>query len=167
VTNNQIPTIAVTQAGVEQAPVVFGLVEQLLRELGEEGDEAGPIDVAALAEAWRARHDQHFAFLARVGDSSEIGVVTVVESFAVYAGGPYGIINEMYVAPGYRSAGVGARLVEAVKSLGHARGWKRLDVTAPESARWARTRRFYEGLGFIFTGPKLKLLLFIEGAGCR
>ena len=158
-TDSQVPTIAVVQAGVEQAAVVFRLVGRLLRELGEEGDEAGPLDEAALAEAWRARHDQQFAFLALAEDSSEVGVVTVAESFAVYAGGRYGIINEMYVAPDYRSAGVGARLIEAVEALGRARGWRRLDVTAPESARWSRTRRFYERLGFTLVGPKLKLLL--------
>jgi GNAT superfamily N-acetyltransferase len=159
VTDNQIPSVTVTQVDVAQASTVMGLVEQLLRELGEEGDETGPLDGTALANVWRAREDQHFAFLARVGDSPAVGVVTVVETFAVYAGGPYGVINEMYVAPGYRSSGVGACLIEAVKALGRAKGWKRVDVTAPESARWARTQRFYERLGFTFTGPKLKLLL--------
>lgn len=158
-TNSQVPTIVVIQADVKQAPVVFGLIHQLLRELGEEGDEAGHLDEASLEEAWRARRDQHFAFLALEKDASGIGVVTVAESFAVYAGGAYGIINEMYVAPRYRSAGVGARLIEAVKTFGRARGWRRVDVTAPESARWTRTRRFYERLGFVFAGPKLKLLL--------
>jgi GNAT superfamily N-acetyltransferase len=159
VTNDPAPSISVVPADVERAPIVFALVEQLLRELGEEGDEAGPLDEAALAAAWRARRDQHFAFLAHLGDSAAIGVITVAESFAAYAGGPYGIINEMYVAPGYRSAGVGARLIEVVAALGRARGWRRVDVTAPEAARWARTRRFYERLGFRFAGPKLKLLL--------
>lgn len=158
-THEKVPSISVVPAGVERAPIVFALVEQLLRELGEEGDEAGPLDRDALAAAWRARHDQHFAFLAQVGDSDAVGVVTVAESFAAYAGGPYGIINEMYVAPGYRSAGVGARLIAAVAALGRARGWRRIDVTAPEAARWARTRQFYERLGFRFAGPKLKLLL--------
>jgi hypothetical protein len=32
-------------------------------------------------------------------------------------------------------------------------------VTAPESERWRRTRRFYERGGFTFVGPKLKLRL--------
>jgi GNAT superfamily N-acetyltransferase len=159
VTNDQAPSISVVPAAAGRAPIVFALVEQLLRELGEEGNETGPLDGAALAVGWRARQDRHFAFLAQVGDSPAVGVITVAESFAAYAGGPYGIINEMYVAPGFRSAGVGARLIEAVAALGRTRGWKRVDVTAPEAARWARTRRFYERLGFRFAGPKLKLLL--------
>jgi hypothetical protein len=50
-------------------------------------------------------------------------------------------------------------LIEAVRAYGQEQGWRRIDVTAPESARWARTRKFYEDLGFHFTGPKFKLLL--------
>ena len=114
--------VDVVQVDADQAATVFALVARLLDELGEEGDEAGPLDEAALAAGWRARHKQHFAFLALGRDRAPIGVVTLAEAFAAYAGGAYGIINEMYVVPGFRSAGVGALLVDAVKSLGRARG---------------------------------------------
>lgn len=138
---------------------VFDLVQRLLRELGEEGDEAGVLDVAALRAAWRSGEAGLAAFLAVAADGTAIGVVTVAEAFALYANGRYGIINEMYVAPDHRSTGVGALLIEAVKAHGRARGWRRVDVTAPESARWVRTRRFYETQGFTFAGPKLKCRL--------
>jgi GNAT superfamily N-acetyltransferase len=154
-----VARVSVDRVDVDQAPTVFALVTQLLLELGEEGEEAGSLDETALSAGWRARPDQHVAFLARSEGESAIGVVTVAEAFAVYAGGAYGIINEMYVVPGFRSAGVGALLVDAVKTLGRARGWRRVDVTAPESARWSRTRLFYERMGFTFTGPKLKVVL--------
>jgi GNAT superfamily N-acetyltransferase len=75
------------------------------------------------------------------------------------ANGNYGIINEMYVAPEYRSAGIGVRLVEAAKNFGRHQGLTRIDVTAPESKRWERTRHFYEKQGFVFSGPKSKFLL--------
>jgi len=55
--------------------------------------------------------------------ANDIGVVTVVEAFAIYANGRYGIINEMFVAPGHRSRGVGALMIDAVKALGSSRGW--------------------------------------------
>ena len=151
-------SIVVKQATEEDIGSVIDLVQRLLIELGEEGDEAGLLDAAALGEAWRSGEERHFAFLALATGGVAVGVATVVEAFALYANGRYGIINEMYVAPEHRSGGVGALLVEAVKGFGRARGWRRVDVTAPESERWARTRRFYEKQGFIFTGPKLKLL---------
>jgi GNAT superfamily N-acetyltransferase len=86
-------------------------------------------------------------------------VATLSIAFALYANGNYGIINEMYVVPEQRSEGVGALLIEAIKSYGLQQGWHRIDVTAPESDRWIRTKLFYENLGFVFTGPKLKLHL--------
>ena len=151
-------SISVKRVTLEGADVVFDLVDQLLRELGEEGDESGTLDRGGLTRAWRSDEARQFAFVAFDGDAPA-GVATVAEAFAIYANGHYGIINEMYVAPGYRSGGVGGLLVDAVKALGRERGWRRVDVTAPESERWARTRRFYERNGFRFTGPKLKSLL--------
>lgn len=151
--------VTVAQVGPEAAPVVIGLVERLLRELGEEGGDSGPLDAPVLSTGWRAEESRHRAFVAYGDDGGAVGVVTVVEAFALYAGGRYGIINELYVVPAHRSSGVGARLVEAVKELGRTRGWRRVDVAAPASERWSRTRRFYEREGFALAGPKLKFLL--------
>jgi GNAT superfamily N-acetyltransferase len=143
----------------QDLPTVFHLVEQLLRELGEEGEELGELRTEAVLSQWRSLGDGTVALLAETPDGEAVGVVTLVETFAIYANGRYGIINEMYVAPSHRSTGVGARLIAEALALGRARGWSRVDVTAPESARWARTRSFYDNQGFAFTGPKLKILL--------
>lgn len=64
-------------------------------------------------------------------------------------------------------AGVGRRLIEAVKAYGSTRGWLRLDVTAPPEPEWQRTVRFYEEQGFVFTGPKLRCRLDTMGTGVR
>jgi GNAT superfamily N-acetyltransferase len=151
--------VKIVQAGPDAARLVVDLVVKLLRELGEEGDEAGSLSVAELAAGWRANENHHCAFLAYADNGSAIGVATLSIAFALYANGNYGIINEMYVAPEHRSQGVGASLIEAIKSYGREQGWHRIDVTAPESQRWARAKAFYEYQGFAFTGPKLKHLL--------
>lgn len=151
--------LVIRRAEERDLSTVLGLVEQLLRELGEEGDELGELQTEAVLSQWRSLGERTVALLAETPAGEAVGVVTLVETFAIYANGRYGIINEMYVVPSHRSAGVGARLIEEVLALGRARGWSRVDVTAPESARWERTRRFYEKQGFAFTGPKLKVLL--------
>ena len=147
-------------AGPEEAAEVCRLVDRLLRELGEEGEESGTLDVAGLGAGWSAlAPGTHLALLARRGkDREAIGVATLSECFAFYAGGRYGILNEMYVAEEHRSSGVGRALLDAVKEVARTRGWRRVEVTAPEAERWERTRRFYEREGFRFTGPKLKWL---------
>ena len=151
--------LKIVMVGSEAASEVLELVAALLHELGEEGDETGALDVAELTAAWRNDRAHHCAFLAYDDDPNLVGVATVSTAFALYAQGRYGIINEMYVSPDHRSLGVGTRLVEAIKDHGREQGWRRIHVTAPEAARWERTRRFYEDKGFEFAGPKLKILL--------
>lgn len=153
--------IAVERVGPENAHCVLEWVERLLRELGEEGDEAGALDrrdLAARWSRWNGEGGRMFAFVA-TAPGGIAGVLTLVEAFAFYAGGRYGIINELIVDSARRSTGVGASLIAAASALGREREWARIDVAAPESERWARTRAFYERQGFVFTGPKLKLLL--------
>lgn len=144
---------------IKEAPVVFNWVMRLLVELGEEGEELGSLAEEKVLKAWRQEGDHFQVFCARNDAGKITGVLTLTETFAIYANGKYGIINEMYTTPEARSAGVGAKLVDAAKEYGRQKGWTRIDVTAPESERWKRTRRFYEQQGFVFTGPKLKFIL--------
>ncbi|MEZ6194828.1 MAG: GNAT family N-acetyltransferase [Planctomycetota bacterium] len=135
------------------------LVQALLDELGDEARESGRLDRAGLAARARSRSDGHSVFLAEDAAGRALGTLTLVETFAFYAGGAAGIINELYVRPEHRSDGVGAALIAAAAERGRERGWRRIDVAIPEDPRWTRTRVFYEREGFVFAGPKLKLLL--------
>jgi GNAT superfamily N-acetyltransferase len=157
--NDTIGHIAVRMASARDDATVFNLVEALLTELGEEGEETGALDRQTLDAQLAGGQTRHAAFIAETAGGTPVGVVTVSESFALYATGWYGIINEMYIVPGYRSHGIGRLLLDAVVDFARSRGWRRVDVTAPESNRWSRTRVFYERNGFVFTGPKLKRLL--------
>ena len=95
-------------------------------------------------------------FLAINAEGEAVGAITLAESFAIYAGGHFGIICELYVAPAYRSQGVGKKLLNAVKEIAKEKGWKRIDVTAPPEEKWVPTVKFYEREGFTFTGPKMR-----------
>lgn len=151
--------IRIERLTMEDSSIVFDWVLRLLRELGEEGEELGELATGKVLDGWKERQGKFHVFAAKDISGNIVGVLTLSVAFAIYANGEYGVIDEMYVAPEFRSEGVGAKLVDAAAALGRKLGWTRLDVTAPESERWERTRRFYEKQGFIFTGPKLKLLL--------
>jgi len=154
-----VPPITIRRAEARDLPTVFALVEELLTELGEEGQETGSLAVDQLSSLCEGLADTHLAFLAETPEGEAVGVLTVAESFALYAKGQYGIINELYVRPTFRSTAVGAQLIATAARHGQSLGWRRIDVTAPESERWARTRDFYARQGFVFAGPKLKRLL--------
>ncbi len=140
---------------------VLDMVGRLLRELEERPEEFAGLDEARIRRDLASAGDRFTAFLARAEDGEGVGVVTVVETFAIYAGGSYGIIDEMYVAPAHRSRGVGRMLIDSVKRHGRGKGWLRVDVAAPPERRFERTVRFYEQQGFTFTGPKLRFMLQI------
>jgi GNAT superfamily N-acetyltransferase len=144
--------LKIRRAYVDEAAVVAVLVGRLLVELGGE-----PVDERALFETARKLFaaGEVTALLAFVEDHP-VGVVTLNQCAAIYAGGRFGEICELYVAPEHRSAEVGRKLVEA--ALDHAResGWSRLEVGAPDGARWQRSLDFYLANGFTEVGPRLK-----------
>jgi GNAT superfamily N-acetyltransferase len=152
------PDIHIHELGIDSADDVIDSVAALLRELDGEAEDAGALDRERVLAAWRSRAATVFALAARGPDDSVIGVATVVESFAIYANGHYGVINELVVAPAWRSKGVGRALLQAIYTLGGRRKWSRIDVTAPSSGS-ERARKFYERDGFTFAGPKLKKYL--------
>lgn len=148
----------VAVAGPANWEVVERFVLALLRELGDEAEDLGSLS-SGVRSLWQDEPERMTALIA-YGDDAEsepVGLLTLVEAFAIYANGPYGIIPEMYVVPGARSKGVGKLLIDRAAEIGRERGWSRIDVTGPESPAWERTVRFYESCGFRFAGPKLKL----------
>ncbi|MCE3226102.1 MAG: family N-acetyltransferase [Bacteroidetes bacterium] len=131
------------------------LIRSLLIELGDEAEDAVHIDKFILNKERLLNQAGHYMFVAKL-DSEIVGVITISECFAIYAGGLYGTINEMYVKPAYRSQNVGKQLIDEAKALAVKNKWARIDVTAPIEERWLRTINFYEDHGFGFTGEKLK-----------
>ncbi|MEQ1744402.1 MAG: GNAT family N-acetyltransferase [Saprospiraceae bacterium] len=100
--------------------------------------------------------DHHSTLLAVDNDTDEVaGVITVVESLSLSAGGRYGVINELFVLPEYRSEGVGKMLLDFAKEIGEQRGWTRIEVTTPGD-EFDKTLRFYEREGFWKIGPRYK-----------
>ncbi len=99
---------------------------------------------------------KYIAFCAIDENEKAIGLVTVGESGAVYAGGTFGVIHEFYIAPEMRSIGIGKQLIERVKQIAIELHWKRLEVGAPPYPEWKRTKQFYLRADFQEIGPRLK-----------
>jgi GNAT superfamily N-acetyltransferase len=151
--------VTISRATPADLPAVLDLVGRLLAELSDDPGEFAGLKLDSIAPALDRAGDRFVAFLARSADGEPIGVATLTEAVAIYAGGAYGIISELMVLPAHRRSGVGPMLLAAAQSYGRSRGWRRLDVTAPPGERWRRTVAFYERNGFVFTGPKLRYAL--------
>ncbi len=116
-------------------------------------------DARQILAEWEAQARAHWAFRAIDDEGRVVAFFTLAESFAFFAHGAYGILNELWVSPSARSQGVGKQVLEYCAEFGRARGWVRIDVSAPPMAKWDRTFSFYEKHGFVFTGRKLKYLM--------
>jgi GNAT superfamily N-acetyltransferase len=147
------------EAAAQDRDRVIDMVERLLSELEESPEEFQGIDRGKARRDLERAGGRFTAFLVLEAGGAAMGVTTVMETFAIYAGGNFGVIDEMYVDPAHRAGGVGTLLIDAVKDLARKKGWVRIDVTAPPGERWKRTVRFYEKQGFVFTGPKLRYRL--------
>jgi|GEM_PF-450460 len=85
-----------------------------------------------------------------------IGFISIIESKALYAGGKYGVINELYVKSNYRSNGIGTKLIGYAQELKEKKNWTRLELSTPDELKWSRTVAFYEKIGFKKIGLKMK-----------
>ncbi len=135
-----------------------GIVAELLAALFEEvGHTPTAMEIADIFGDIEA-DDHHSTLLATDDEGDAVGVLTIVETLSLYAGGYIGVLNELYVTPDYRSEGVGKILLDAAKALAEERGWKRLEVTTP-GEEYAKTLRFYEREGFMEIGPRYKYIV--------
>jgi GNAT superfamily N-acetyltransferase len=150
--------IVVRPAGPGEFERVGGLTYELLVELyPEEGYERDAC--VESARALLADGNGVWSFLATTRDGRDVGVVMLNECAAVYAGGRFGEISELYVVPDSRSENVGALLTEAAAAFGRKRNWPFVEVGAPGVPVWQRTVDFYLKNGFEEIGPRLYLKL--------
>ena len=143
-------------AGITDSRLVAGFVAALLKELSD-GGHYDPDDLLELTADLLAR-EEVVGLLAFEGDLP-LGLIMLNQCAAIYAGGLFGEITELYVVPDKRSNGVAQKLLLAARDLGRARGWKRLEVGAPNQPQWQRSLQFYQREGFLVTGPRLRQLL--------
>ena len=148
--------IVVHQAGPNEAERVGRLAYDLLAELYPDIEFERSFFTDA-AKRLLGSNEGVWAFLATEKETRDVGLVTLNECAAIYAGGRFGEIPELYVVPDYRSKNVGALLIETAVSFGRKRGWPNIEVGAPSRPAWQRTLDFYLRHGFEEVGPRLDL----------
>lgn len=153
-TGNSI--IEIESATKNDSEVIVKLLSELYLELGEEKESITFLTGEFIR--FTINTEVTKIYLVRQ-DHQYIGIFTLTESQAIYAGGKYGIIDEMYISPDYRQKKIGEKILKYILQIALKNKWKRVDVTAPTEEKWIRTREFYEKNGFVFTGPKYKFKL--------
>lgn len=78
-----------------------------------------------------------------------IGLVTLRTN--VWSDGPVALLDELYVAPGFRGQGAGSAIIGALVDRAAEESWALIEVNVDEFD--ADARRFYERHGFTNTEP--------------
>ena len=101
-----------------------------------------------------------YTVVAAFDDDKMIGFGTLCESHALYAEGTFGIVQEFYVLPEYRSRHIGRDLLGEMLRFARDKNWKRLELCTPPVPEFDRTVTFYKANGFEITGGyKMKIAI--------
>lgn len=148
--------VSIKTACVEDAPLIAALVLELTGEITAAcqgvqlaGDHAL---TAGLCAEWMA--DQRYLVLLAYVEGQAAGVITAAESYALYAGGKIGIVQECYARPARRAQGVGQALMDAMLALAAQRGWAAVELCTPPLPQFARAIEFYQRHGYVPVGGR-------------
>jgi GNAT superfamily N-acetyltransferase len=139
----------------EDTDAVAGCVHALLVELG-----ATPGALPPMRDAVRALLEDPSAGAVLMAEAGEelVGVIAASWQIAIHVPGSYGLIQDLWVSPQWRSRAIGAELIDALAELARSRGMQRLEVGLPREsfAGFAATEAFYLKNGFDPLGPRMR-----------
>lgn len=148
--------IQIRRADTYEVPIVAALVMELTAEISLKSDgtkfQQDLVLTTGLCVDWM-RDNRYRVLLAYVGDEP-VGVVTIAETYALYAGGQIGIIQECFVAASYRGRGVGRELIQAALAIGAELGWPCVELCTPPLPEFKQTIDFYQQHGFVPVGGR-------------
>ncbi|MCJ8319813.1 MAG: GNAT family N-acetyltransferase [Colwellia sp.] len=99
-------------------------------------------------------NDGHYSAIIGEYENRAIAVVTMTETYALYAGGKIGVIQEFYVTPEFRASGVGSMLIEQVQIYAEQHKWSCIELCTPPLPEFERTLSFYQKNGLIAVGGR-------------
>jgi GNAT superfamily N-acetyltransferase len=133
--------ITIREAGVADAPLVFALIKELAEF------ERIPHEVVATEETIRESlfgdAPAAEAIIAECG-GAPAGFAIFFENFSTFVGRPGLYIEDLYVRPEYRGAGVGRALFGRCAAIARERNLGRMEWAVLD---WNPAREFYERFG--------------------
>jgi GNAT superfamily N-acetyltransferase len=145
-------------AGEQDLVPVSSAVADLLVELG--GMPPAPAAMQAATRALLEDRDAG-AVLVAEQDGALVGMIAASFQTAIHIPGRYGLIQDLWVHPAWRSREMGADLVRALCALASERDIARIEVGLPRESFVGvdATEAFYRRNGFTPLGPRMRRML--------
>lgn len=141
---------------VKDAETIGALVVALTNEISELTN-AKHFDIDLEGTIKRCQElisDGHYMAIIGEYENKGIAVVTLTETYALYAGGKIGGIQEFYVSPEYRASGVGSMLIKQVQTYGQRQNWSCIELCTPPLPEFEQTLNFYQKNGLMPVGGR-------------
>lgn len=130
----------------------LALTQEIMARTGTPHFDIDRVGIEALCARY-LESGIYSVLLAQAGHAT-VGFATLCESHALYVGGAFGIVQEFYVEPAWRSRSVGRALLDGARREAGRRGWLRLELCTPPLPEFDRTLAFYAENGFEITGGR-------------
>lgn len=149
--------IIIVKCDRKHSEIISDLIIELLKDFNGKSGSAFTVDRNLILETTNKLIDREtFGCYVAYENNKAIGLITISHSFAIYNGGDFGVITELYVSPKKRSMGIGKLLLAKACEFAEHHNWTKLEVGAPNKSEWPRTIEFYKENGFVEKGPKLR-----------
>ncbi|MFC4323078.1 GNAT family N-acetyltransferase [Litchfieldia salsa] len=152
--------VEIKSAKVENYRIITELYEELIKEICEKTNTELnlPAKSQSLELCKQYLESETYKFFVAEIETEIVGFISVCSSYSLYAGGEFGVIQEFFVRPSYRSLKIGSMLLAKANEYGKQVGWKRLEVATPPLPQFDKSFVFYKNNGFIDgEGRKMKL----------
>lgn len=142
----------------EVAQLAVCLTDEIIARTGIKHFDVDLSLAVALCENYVSNGFYHV--VAAFDEDKVVGFGALCESRSLYAEGVFGIIQEFFVLPEYRSGKVGKALLNKMVTFAKSQAWKRLELCTPPLPEFDRTVAFYQQNGFEITGGyKMKFVI--------
>jgi GNAT superfamily N-acetyltransferase len=152
----------IRSAKVEDFLIITELYEDLIKEICEKTNtELILLPQSQTLELCKSylESETYRIFVVEM-DKKIVGFISLCSSHSLYAGGEFGIIQEFFVRPAFRSKNVGSTLLAKATEYGKKIGWKRLEVSTPPVPQFDKSFLFYKNNRFVDSGGrKMKLVM--------
>jgi GNAT superfamily N-acetyltransferase len=119
-----MPQPIISPATPDQFSAMAALFEVQLREHGIDNSVDAILATLRLVD----QHPEYGCVITATVDGLIVGVAYASTILSLEHGGWSGWLEELYVLPEWRSQGIGSRLLDAVVTIAHDRGWAALDL---------------------------------------
>ncbi|MBP3951862.1 GNAT family N-acetyltransferase [Bacillus suaedae] len=154
--------VEIKRAEVENYQVITELYEELIKEICIKTNVVPHLPCKSQSLELCKDYLENEAIKVFVAEMEMeiVGFISLCSSYSLYAGGKFGIIQEFFVCPSYRSNKIGSKLLNEANKYAKQEGWKRLEVATPPLPQFDKSFLFYKNNGFVDGGGRKMKFMF-------